>query len=119
MITHEFLSALKDHFISKDKCHDRDGILQFQNQVNYIFLKWKEDIFLFHYKNKKVVKVDFKEFLQGGPYSNVLTVLPVKHWLLMLYKRHTFIWATLFFLFPFSKKISTQFFKRMSNPSIK
>ena len=66
--THEFLIFLKDHFISKDKCHDRDGILQFQNQVNYIFLKWKEDIFLFHYKNKKVVKVDFKEFIQGDPY---------------------------------------------------
>ena len=44
MITHEFLSALKDHFISKDKCHDRDGICNFKNQVNYIFfLKWKED----------------------------------------------------------------------------
>ena len=39
MITHEFLSALKDHFISKDKCHDRDGICNFKNQVNYIFFE--------------------------------------------------------------------------------
>ena len=51
----------------------------FKTRSITFFLKWKEDIFLFHYESKKVVKVDFKEFLQGDPYFKVLIVLPVKH----------------------------------------
>ena len=91
MITHEFLSALKDHFILKDKCHDRDGICNFKNQVNYIFfLKWKEDT---HFSppliEGKKVKVDFEEFLQSkNTYFKMDTIF-------CYYNTHSFIWDTL------------------------